>query len=82
MFQNDDHCDDQEEALDLLRIGNLKGMLDHLQGYPADDAECLFELKLPLSVLTKLMLRSAESRSSPQRLIVEALEGSGFAPAH
>ena len=66
------------EAPDRMRMANLQNMLDHLKAYPADDAECVFELKLPLSMLMALMLRSEEAQDSPQALILDALEDAGY----
>ena len=66
------------EAPDRMRMANLQNMLDHLKAYPADDAECVFELKLPLSMLMTLMLRSEEAQGSPQSLILDALGDAGY----
>ena len=52
--------------------------LDHLKAYPTYDAECDFELKLPLSMLMALMLRSEETQGSPQSLILDALADAGY----
>ena len=67
------------EVPDRMRMANLQNMLDHLKAYPADDAECVFELKLPLSILTALMLRETTTHESPQSLIIGALEEAGYA---
>ncbi len=70
--------DGNDEAPDPLRATGLQSMLDHLKAYPADDAECVFELKLPLSMLMTLMLRSEEAQGSPQSLILDALDDAGY----
>ncbi|MFD1883809.1 hypothetical protein [Paracoccus pacificus] len=67
-----------DAAIDQLRIENLQNMLAHLNCYPADDAECVFELKLPLSMLTAIMLRSAEARTTPQSLVLDLLSEAGY----
>lgn len=69
------------EAPDRMRMANLQNMLDHLKAYPADDAECVFELKLPLSMLTALMLRGTTAHETPQSLIIDALADAGYAGA-
>ena len=66
------------EAPDPQRTTRLQSMLDHLKAYPADDAECVFELRLPLSMLMTLMLRSEGAQGSPQSLILDALEDAGY----
>ena len=75
---NRNHEHDDDTALDQLRITNLQNMLDHVRAYPADDAECVFELKLPLSMLMTLMLRSEGAQGGPQSLILDALEDAGY----
>lgn len=67
-----------ESAADQRRIGNLRNMLVHLGSYPADDAECILELKLPLSMLAAIMLRSAEARTTPQSLVLDVLSEAGY----
>ncbi|WP_449045939.1 hypothetical protein [Paracoccus versutus] len=67
-----------ESAADQRRIGNLQAMLAHLSNYPADDAECVLELKLPLSMLAAIMLRSAEARTTPQSLVLDVLSEAGY----
>ena len=72
------HSDpDRDAALDRMRIENLQSMLAHIRQYPADDAECILELKLPLSMLTTIMLRSAETRTTPPSLILDVLSEAG-----
>ncbi len=66
------------EAPDPQRTTGLQSILDHLKAYPADDAECVFELRLPLSMLMTLMLRSEGAQGSPQSLILDALEDAGY----
>jgi hypothetical protein len=66
------------EAPDPQRNASLQGVLNHLKAYPADDAECVFELKLPLSMLTALMLRGAVTPGGPQSLILDALADAGY----
>lgn len=78
MTRDRDIEDGNQEAHDPLRTAGLQSMLDHLKAYPADDAECVFELKLPLSMLMALMLRSEEAQDSPQALILDALEDAGY----
>jgi hypothetical protein len=75
---NRNHEHDDDTALDQLRITNLQNMLDHVRAYPADNADCVFELKLPLSMLTALMLRSEQTQDSPQSLILDALADAGY----
>ena len=70
--------DGNHEVPDPLRTTGLQTMLDHLKAYPGDDAECVFELKLPLSMLMTLMLRSEEAQDSPQSLILDALDDAGY----
>ncbi|MDO5703640.1 MAG: hypothetical protein Q4G49_00995 [Paracoccus sp. (in: a-proteobacteria)] len=67
-----------EGAADQRRIGNLQAMLAHLSNYPTDDAECVLELKLPLSMLAAIMLRSAEARTTPQSLVLDVLSEAGY----
>lgn len=67
-----------EDTTDHRRIVNLQGMLAHFSHYPEDDAECVFELKLPLSMLTTIMLRCAEDQGSPQSRILDALADAGY----
>ncbi|RDD72750.1 hypothetical protein [Paracoccus versutus] len=68
----------RDAAIDQLRLENLQNMLAHLNCYPADDAECVLELKLPLSMLTTIMLRSAEARTTPQSLVLNVLSEAGY----
>lgn len=78
MSRDKDIEDGNHEAPDPQRKTGLQSMLDHLKAYPADDAECVFELKLPLSMLMALMLCSEEAQDSPQSLILDALEDAGY----
>lgn len=78
MIKDRDIEDGNHEAPDALRTTGPQSMLDQLKAYPADDAECAFELKLPLSVLMALMLRSEETQDSPQSLILNALDDAGY----
>ncbi len=78
MTRDRDIEDCNREAPDPLRTTGLQSMLDHLKAYPTDDAECVFELKLPLSMLMALMLRSEETQGSPQSLILDALADAGY----
>lgn len=78
MTRGGDILDGNGEVPDQMRMANLQTMLDHLRAYPADDAECVFELKLPLSMLMTLMLRSEEAQGSPQSLILDALGDAGY----
>ena len=78
MTRDQDIEDGNHEAPDPLRTTGLQTMLDHLKAYPGDDAECVFELKLPLSMLMALMLRSEGAQDSPQALILDALEDAGY----
>ena len=78
MTRDHDIEDGNHEAPDPQRTTGLRTMLDHLKAYPADDAECVFELKLPLSMLMTLMLRSEEAQGSPQLLILDALDDAGY----
>lgn len=67
-----------DSITDQRRIGNLQAMLAHLGNYPADDAECVLELKLPLSMLAAIMLRSAEAGTTPQSLVLDLLSEAGY----
>lgn len=78
MTRDRDAENGSDDAQDRIRMTNLKAMLDHLKAYPGDDAECVFELKLPLSMLMTLMLRSEEAQGSPQSLILDALDDAGY----
>ena len=69
---------DTDGITDQRRIGNFRNMLVHLGSYPADDAECILELKLPLSMLAAIMLRSAEARTTPQSLVLDLLSEAGY----
>lgn len=69
---------DTDGITDQRRIDNLQDMLAHLSNYPTDDAECVLELKLPLSMLAAIMLRSAEARTTPQSLVLDLLSEAGY----
>ncbi|QFQ89088.1 hypothetical protein F8A10_16945 [Paracoccus kondratievae] len=69
---------DTDGITDQRRIDNLRNMLAHLSNYPADDAECILELKLPLSMLAMIMKRSAEARTTPQSLVLDLLSEAGY----
>lgn len=69
---------DTDGITDQRRIDNLQNMLAHLSNYPADDTECVLELKLPLSMLAAIMLRSAEARTTPQSLVLDLLSEAGY----
>ena len=78
MSRGGDILDGNGEVPDQMRMANLQTMLDHLRAYPADDAECVFELKLPLSMLMTLMLRSEQTHDSPQSIVLDALADAGY----
>lgn len=78
MTRDRDIEDGNHDVPDRMCMTNLQVMLDHLKAYPDDDAECVFELKLPLSMLMTLMLRSEEAQGSPQSLILDALGDAGY----
>lgn len=42
-------------SADANREEGLGEWLTHLENHPEDDADCVLEVKLPLSVMTKLI---------------------------
>lgn len=60
------------------RERNLISWLHHLEAHPSDDVECVFELKLPISTLTKIMLRGERDGTTSHHVIYALLEREGL----
>ncbi|MCJ1903279.1 hypothetical protein MR829_23455 [Paracoccus versutus] len=59
-------------------VKNLTAWLQHLEMHPEQDIDCLLELKLPMSYLTRLMIQGEKEEKAPPMVVRELLEKSGY----
>lgn len=57
---------------------NLQDMLAHLRDNPGNDAECVLEVKVPMSTLARIVLRGTQGNTSLQDVLWESLRRDGL----
>ncbi|WP_353429379.1 hypothetical protein [Paracoccus denitrificans] len=67
-----------DEQLAAHDAENLQSVLTHLRDNPTDDAECFLEVKVSMSALAKMQLRSIQEKTSLQAVLTESLRRDGL----
>ena len=62
-----------DERLADNSMENLQDMLAHLRANPDDDKECELEIRIPMSALLKMLLRSTQEGTSLKDVMWDAL---------
>ncbi|MFC3569684.1 hypothetical protein [Paracoccus simplex] len=78
MDGDDVFTEPSDEQLAAHDAENLQSMLTHLRDNPTDDAECVLEVKVSMSALAKMQLRSIQEKISLQAVLRESLRRDGL----